>query len=262
MRILVPTFSLSVLARTANVVDPLDSLVRMNEYRSMADAETRLTLLSVAIDRFGSYGLGSVSTREIAALAQTPMSSITYHFGSKERLYLAAAQHIADSVAPQVQAAIGGDQVSPILTADDARRELRRLVSALLRVMLHDRNAAFSRFVVREQAEPTDAFEILFDNIMMPVLERLQHLLMLVSDDELSIQEVRVRSVALLGQILIFRMGHAAALKAAAWQRLDEGALRLIEHVALTHLDAITGSLAQQSADRPIWLDREQHRHA
>ncbi|PJI89249.1 DUF1956 domain-containing protein [Sphingomonas koreensis] len=221
----------------------------------MADAETRFALLTVAIDRFGMCGVDSVSTREIAALAQTPMSSITYHFGSKERLYLAAAQHIADILGPQVHFAIRGDQESLLTTSDDARLELRRLVSTLLRVMLDERYASFSRFVAREQAGPTEAFEILFSNIMNPVLGRLQDLLMIVSDHGLSAQEARVRSVALLGQVLIFRMGHAAALRAAAWQRLDDGALGVIEHVALAHLDAITESLGKDrrpATDRPF----------
>ena len=55
-------------------------------------------LIHAAIERFGKRGFDGVGTREIAAAVDTPMSSITYHFGGKEGLYLAAAEHIFDHI--------------------------------------------------------------------------------------------------------------------------------------------------------------------
>ena len=52
---------------------------------------THLRLLDVAVDHFGRFGIDGASTRAIAKDAETPMSSITYHFGGKEGLYLATA---------------------------------------------------------------------------------------------------------------------------------------------------------------------------
>lgn len=48
-------------------------------------------LLEIAIREFAAKGLDGASTRGIAAAAGTAMSSITYHYGGKEGLYLAAA---------------------------------------------------------------------------------------------------------------------------------------------------------------------------
>ena len=56
------------------------------------------TLLDTAIDQFGRYGFDGASTREIARASGTAMSSITYHFGGKQGLYLAAAEHIAAAI--------------------------------------------------------------------------------------------------------------------------------------------------------------------
>ena len=56
----------------------------------------RERLLSVAIERFGESGFEGASTRDIAQAADTAMSSITYHFGGKEGLYLACADFIAE----------------------------------------------------------------------------------------------------------------------------------------------------------------------
>src|SRR3546814_343550 len=64
-------------------------------------------LLNTAIDQFGRDGLEGASTRRIASAAGTTMSAITYHYGGKEGLYLAAARHIVEQikfrVAPTVQ---------------------------------------------------------------------------------------------------------------------------------------------------------------
>ena len=53
-------------------------------------------LLDIAISEFGTKGREGASTRGIAAAAGTAMSSITYHYGGKEGLYLAAADRIAE----------------------------------------------------------------------------------------------------------------------------------------------------------------------
>src|SRR4030081_955691 len=71
-------------------------------------------LLAAAIDHFGQKGLEGASTRAIAAAAGTTMSSITYHYGGKEGLYLAAARRIADQM---------GERLDPAL---DSSEELSR----------------------------------------------------------------------------------------------------------------------------------------
>ena len=50
-------------------------------------------LLEIAIAEFAAQGLEGASTRGIATAAGTAMSSITYHYGGKEGLYLAAADY-------------------------------------------------------------------------------------------------------------------------------------------------------------------------
>ena len=66
-------------------------------------------LLDIAIAEFAAKGLEGASTRGISAAAETAMSSITYHYGGKEGLYLAAADYIAaqigDHMGPHVAAA-------------------------------------------------------------------------------------------------------------------------------------------------------------
>lgn len=59
-------------------------------------------LIAAALAQFGEYGLHA-TTRDIAALAGQNIAAITYYFGSKEDLYLACADWIADFIGTQFQ---------------------------------------------------------------------------------------------------------------------------------------------------------------
>src|SRR3546814_2637825 len=58
-------------------------------------------LLRCALDLFGRHGFDGTSTRAIAAAAGKPMSAITYHFGGKEELYVAASRYLSARIAEQ-----------------------------------------------------------------------------------------------------------------------------------------------------------------
>src|SRR3546814_4551512 len=71
-------------------------LVRSNELTAAAMIQNRL--LETAVREFGRKGLDGASTRGLAKAAGTAMSSITYHYGRKEGLYLAAADYIVSQM--------------------------------------------------------------------------------------------------------------------------------------------------------------------
>ena len=59
--------------------------------------QAKSQLIAAAIAQFGEYGLHA-TTRDIAAQAGQNIAAITYYFGSKDDLYLACAQWIADFI--------------------------------------------------------------------------------------------------------------------------------------------------------------------
>ena len=58
-----------------------------------ADA-TRTAIVEAAMRGFAEKGFAATGTREIAALAGTNVASIAYHFGGKDGLRLACAEHV------------------------------------------------------------------------------------------------------------------------------------------------------------------------
>src|SRR3546814_8998852 len=95
------------------------------------------------------------------------MSAITYHYGGKEGLYLAAARHIVEQikfrVAPPVQASIETFRTNP--ASDTEIEAVLTILDRFAQVLVNEESAPWARFIVREQMRPTEAFDILYEKI-------------------------------------------------------------------------------------------------
>ncbi len=211
---------------------------------------TDARLLDVAIEHFGRKGLEGASTRAIAIDADTPMSSITYHFGGKGGLYLAAAEHISSTLGERLRPAL--EKVALIcaggIDAAAARASLHVVVSRMIEVMVGQETAAFARFIVREQAEPTEAFDRLYAGIMGQMLARVAHMLRVISGDTLGETEARVRAMTLVGQVLVFRVARATVLTATGWSDVTEAETAIVKDAVADNLDAIFDRLEKRSS--------------
>lgn len=187
--------------------------------------DLRLRLLEAAIDVFGRHGFEGASTRMLAKAAGVNLQAIPYHFGGKEGLYLAVADHIG----AHIQSAVGptairirtrlAAQDAP-LTRDEAQELLIALLEAAARVMVSEESSAWARFVIREQMEPTEAFERLYGKVMAPLLETARHLVAALLEGDADSDRVRLRTIALLGQILVLRVAREAAMRQLGWEKV------------------------------------------
>ena len=179
-------------------------------------------LLDTAIHQFGLRGFEGASTREIARASGTAMSSITYHFGGKEGLYLAAAEHIAAQVRERLEPLREGTEA---LAASATRAEAVELLLAILdrhaEVLLSPEAEPWSRFIVREQQQPTEAFERIYQGALKSMIELILLLLARARPD-LAPDERRAMAVLLFGQPLILRIGRATVCRVLDCSTLGE----------------------------------------
>jgi len=81
-----------------------------------APDSTKARILATAEEVFAAKGFAGASTREIAAKAQVNISSLHYHWESKETLYFAVFQNIYDNILELVRtsipAAVDGEKLS------------------------------------------------------------------------------------------------------------------------------------------------------
>jgi AcrR family transcriptional regulator len=185
------------------------------------------TLLDTAIDQFGRLGFEGASTREIAAASGTAMSSITYHFGGKQGLYLAAADHIAECIREVQGPAIELARERGRESREAAIEALLMVLDSFAQMMLRPESEAWARFIMREQQQPTEAFDRLYEGMMKRVVGLFLELIARVRDD-LPDAERRAMGILLFGQAMILRAGRASVCRVLDVETIDEAASALL----------------------------------
>ena len=204
---------------------------------------SRDTLLSAALDAFGRHGFDSASTRDIAKAAGMPMSQITYHFGGKDGLYLACAQMIADHMGALMGETLAAIEAALAASPDrqTARACISQLLSGLAVAMLDPAMLPYSRFIVREQAEPTRAFDILYSGMMGRILVAMEQMVARISGQ--TGQATRLMAMAMLGQLLAFRVAQASVLAFTGWASVGPDEVAAIRATLLFNVEAICDRL-------------------
>ena len=206
--------------------------------------DTRKKLLLAAIEVFGRHGFEGASTRMLASEAGVNLQSIPYYFGGKDGLYVAAAEHIGASIKARVhpiaeRARAELAKSSPADARQAARAMLGQILTAMARVFVSEESAPWARFMIREQMEPTPAFDSLYASLLEPMLGVLRALIGSLLGQDPGSEAVRLRALATVGHILILRAARATLVRQLGWQQI--GAREMAEVDAL--IAQVVGSI-------------------
>lgn len=161
-----------------------------------APASTKARILTAAESVFAAKGFDGASTREIAAAAGVNISSLHYHWESKETLYFAVFEHVYDRIVDLVRSAI------PDASMDHpANREVVDDVMGRLYDFFAD-NPTIPRLMVRRLLETTAGTSDIEQDILLPAWRRFAtwtyDLSRVISAEDASILMLTVHSVLLL----------------------------------------------------------------
>ncbi len=166
---------------------------------SHRSAETRCKLLEAAGPIFAEKGLNGVTVREICGRAGVNIAAIHYHFGDKERLYIATVRYARERRAEQY----------PFPDWDAAVSEAERLhgfVETILRRMLEPDVPWQTRLLMREVLRPTEACRELVEDYFRPDFERLVEIVRALMPGRPSAREARQAALSVMGQCLLYRI--------------------------------------------------------
>ncbi len=202
-------------------------------------AETRAQLIEAALDVFGRLGYEGASTREIAKAANANLAAIVYHFGGKEALHIAVAEHVAASIASRMGSTLAvATDPTTVATPAAARAALDRLIDNFIEVILGSAEAErWARFIIREQMQPTAAFDVIY-RILGGAAETGARLIATVLGRPLS-DEIRLRVFTLMGQVLVFRVGQTLVLRRMGWRSIGDRQRDDIKRVVHENVSAI-----------------------
>jgi AcrR family transcriptional regulator len=237
--------SVGVVIATARFNQLIDSINRLIYISGMKTAkrraaasprddraeDTKQRLLLAAIDVFGRHGFEAASTRMLTEAAGANLQSIPYYFGSKEGLYVAVAAHIAERVQDRVMPVAATIRESlqkaassraKKLEPDQARKFLGMLMTTMAHVFLHDESAPWARYIIREQMEPTAAFDQLYERILSPMLELVRTLLGCALGKDPNSEQIRLRAMSTMGQLIVLRAARATLMRQLSWTAIGE----------------------------------------
>ncbi|WP_051630581.1 CerR family C-terminal domain-containing protein [Afifella pfennigii] len=211
---------------------------------------TRERILEAALELFGERGLHAASVRDVAKLAKANVAAISYHFGGKEELYRAVARHVAGLIggrvgerAPEIFAA------PPPADAEEARQRLETVMETLVDVLIgHDDMRRVARFVLREQMQPSPAFDILYGELIQRLHSTVCVNFAVATGEEAESQAVRLRVFLLFGQALFLRVGEAAVRRRLGIERYDAALLTEVKEMLKQHLNLIVAGVGAERA--------------
>ncbi|WP_406664201.1 CerR family C-terminal domain-containing protein [Gallaecimonas sp. GXIMD1310] len=189
---------------------------------------TRQALIATATDVFAHSGYDGVSTRAIARAAGINQALISYHFGSKEGLYLAVFEAIAEALNEKISPL--ASSMEKLFTGQGQPRSqylqaFEQLASAMVDLMVSPQTAHWSQLVLREQQHPTKAFDVLYDRFMGRLLGLMTQLIQRLRPT-LSETDARLLMLTLLGQVLVWRFARTSVERQMGWHDLDPDAIK------------------------------------
>ncbi|HTI83716.1 MAG TPA: CerR family C-terminal domain-containing protein [Acetobacteraceae bacterium] len=199
---------------------------------------TRLHIVETAIEVFGSHGFEDASTRLIARRAGVNLAALHYYFGGKRELYRACAEHLAG---------MGEARVAPFLALmdqPDASHEaqlelLHRLLDAFADRLVGPRDPpAMVAFFLREQIAPTEAYDILHQRVMAPLMGACTSVVGRLLGRPADAEETVLRTLAIMAPLMLFQRAREVALRTLHWP--DFEGERLVRVKALVRQQAQT----------------------
>lgn len=197
---------------------------------------TAQALVQAAIVIIGKKGFDAASTREIAAAAQTNVASIAYHFGGKEGLRAACAEHFAQTLSAMLSAVNPHEATS----AEEAARLLEAAIDAMTHTLIGAESMrAMATFVLREMTDDGPGADLLYNAFALPAHQRLCRLCGLALGQPPESDAVKLLVFSLIGQLVYFRIGGPIVKRRMGWPAIGPEEAQAIAQMLRQNLRAL-----------------------
>ncbi|WP_299706275.1 CerR family C-terminal domain-containing protein [uncultured Tateyamaria sp.] len=201
------------------------------------EGTTKSDLIAAALQHFADQGFDAASLRAIVGDAGQNISSIKYHFGSKEGLYDACVVTVARRMS------IEGPGEMLKLMADDpmamtpeiASRAIRAIVEAVIRDAQKPSSRIESRFMRREILMSGRGSDLFLQEVLSGHIDFLSALVARAEGLQVESALARLRALAIIGQTTFFLTAETLTRKAMAWDRMTDRVPELIDAIYPLH---------------------------
>ena len=196
--------------------------------------DSKSKLLLSAFEEFAKNGFSGASTRDIAAKDNINISSILYYFGGKKGIYTAALKKIVDIVNTfTAELTSRYQEVIRTKDADEARKFLKEMLSLFLTLVCSKEiSDDVKKVFLTEYSSPSDEFNILYDELIRPVHDRMATLLNLASGGRIRLRDCYFYIIPLFSQLFVFASREEFICRLMDWKGYTKQAeKRLLDYI-------------------------------
>ncbi|MDR3562438.1 MAG: CerR family C-terminal domain-containing protein [Negativicutes bacterium] len=199
--------------------------------------ETRQRLLAAAGEVFARQGFRNATIREICRRARANLAAVNYHFGDKERLYLAVLVDAHTRAREKYPLFSGGSgEMPPAL-------RLRAFIHDLLFSLLDEGMPAwYGKLMAREMIEPTTALDTLVENMLRPMAGKLGAIVRELLGAGVTDDQVRYCQLSIVSQCVHYRHARPVIQRLFPQQHYEPADIQaLVDHITRFSLSALQG---------------------
>jgi len=190
----------------------------------------RERLLDEAEALFAEKGYNAVTVREIIAAADCNVASINYYFGNKKNLYL---EVFRDRWIPRARRV---HEYFRHLLAAQRPSSLTAVVKSLALAFLEgplsdEERRRHHQLIAREMAQPSEAFDLVAEQVTRPFFQKLAELLRPFMSPELTGEQVMLNILCIFSMVLYFNFARVAVSRLTGQEYDAAFKTRLVEHL-------------------------------
>lgn len=199
---------------------------------------TKARLLEAALKLFAAHGFDGVTTRQLATEAGANVAAVNYHFGGKRELYHALIAQIVAETTPFMRPGLEALRAG-IEDADGDRSRLSTIAATFIEHLVHgflgdERMRLRAAIVLREHAQPTEAFSIFYEGRMKPLHEAVATLAGAATGRPADHPETIVRAQAVIGQVVIFVIAREVLFRRLQWESYTPERIDMVSRTVTT----------------------------
>ena len=199
---------------------------------------TRDRLLNEAEELFAQRGYHAVSVREITKAAESNLAAVNYHFGNKQNLYLEVFRSRWLPRASRIQQSFrqslknNGNPTPNMVVQSFARAFLEGPMSA-------DERTRHLKLISGELVQPTEAFELVVEQVFRPLFDKLLEDLQKVMPDTIDEKQMVLNVFSILSMVLYFNLARPLISSFVGGQEGNELETRLVDHIVQFSLNGV-----------------------
>lgn len=205
------------------------------------DRDTRERLLRAGSELFAATGLHGATVRDIAAAAGANVAAASYHFGSKEALYLEVLRTQFSAIRDRL--AKRAPVPSPADLEGSSRAELERLIElrlvTMLEILVGPPPSVYGKLIQREMCDPSAALPNIVEEFIRPQMEEMRVIYRQLYPS-LPAADIDRCSFSMVGQVVFYHVMRPAVLRFMARDEYPRGFGR---HLAAHILDFSLGGM-------------------